>query len=42
MILLNDGYTQISTIEESDKQDVLNLFSKNNFGCDAETGAIRP
>jgi len=42
MFLYDDGYTQFSTIENEDKKYVLKLFSENNFGCDAETGALRP
>lgn len=42
MILFNDGYTEISTISSEDKPYVLKLYSENDFGCDAETGALRP
>ena len=42
MVLYDDGYTEISTISEDDKQAVLKLYSENDFGCDAETGALRP
>ena len=42
MVLFSDGYTEISTIATEDKPYVLKLYSENNFGCDAETGALRP
>ncbi len=42
MILFSDGYTEISTISNEDKPYVLKLYSENDFGCDAETGALRP
>ena len=42
MILYTDGNTEISTISNDDKPYVLKLYSENSFGCDAETGALRP
>ncbi len=42
MVLFSDGYTEISIIAEEDKQKVLELFAENNFGCDYETGSLRP
>ena len=42
MILFKQDGLEISTIENSDKQRVLELFSENDFGCDFESGALRP
>lgn len=42
MILFTDGYTEFSTISNEDKEHILKLYSENDFGCDAETGALRP
>lgn len=42
MILYQNGELEISIIEESDKESVLKLFSENDFGCDYESGALRP
>lgn len=42
MVLFSDGYTEISTISTEDKPYVLKLYAENDFGCDAETGALRP
>ena len=42
MIFFKQGDLEISTIENQDKQRVLELFSENDFGCDYESGALRP
>lgn len=42
MILFKNEDLEISTIEKSDKEMVLKLFSENDFGCDYETGSLRP
>lgn len=42
MRLYNKGKITISTIEESDKEKVLEYFSENDFNCGYETGTLRP
>lgn len=42
MILYNKEGIIVSTIEEQDKEKVLEYFSENDFNCDNETGALRP
>ena len=42
MKLYNKGKITISTIEESDKEKILEYFSENDFNCSYETGALRP
>ena len=42
MIFFKQDDLEISTIENQDKQRILELFSENDFGCDYESGALRP
>ena len=42
MNLYNKDGIIVSTIEEEDKDKVLEYFSENTFNCDYETGALRP
>jgi len=42
MNLYNKEGIIVSTIQEEDKEKVLEYFSENNFNCDYETGALRP
>lgn len=42
MNLYNKDGIIVSTIEEADKEKVLEYFSENTFNCDYETGALRP
>ena len=42
MIIYNKEGIIVSTIEEADKEKVLEYFSENTFNCDYETGALRP
>lgn len=42
MILFEQDGLEVSTIEASDKEMVIKLFSENDFGCDFESGALRP
>ena len=42
MVLYNKDGLIVSTIENSDKERVLEYFSENDFNCDSETGALRP
>lgn len=42
MNLYNKDGIIVSTIEEADKDKVLEYFSENTFNCDYETGALRP
>ena len=42
MILFQYENLEVSTIEEADKNAVIKLFSENDFGCDYESGALRP
>ena len=42
MNLYNKDGIIVSTIEEADKEKVLEYFSENTFNCDCETGSLRP
>jgi len=42
MIFYKQDDLEISTIENQDKKKVIELFSENDFGCDYESGALRP
>ena len=42
MKLYEKNEISISIIEDEDKEEILKLFSENNFNCDYETGAIKP
>ena len=42
MIIYNKEGIIVSTIEEEDKEKVLEYFSGNTFNCEHETGALRP
>ncbi len=42
MLIYQKDEIKVSTIEESDKDKVLEYFSENDFNCDFETGALRP
>ena len=42
MDLYNKDGIIVSTIEEEDKEKVLEYFSENTFNCDYEAGALRP
>ena len=42
MNLYNRDGISVSTIEEKDKEKVLEYFSENTFNCDSETGGLRP
>lgn len=41
MLIYQKDEIKVSTIEESDKDKVLEYFSENDFNCDFETGALR-
>lgn len=42
MIIYENDEIEVSTIENADKEKVLQYFSENSFNCDYETGALRP
>jgi N-acetylglutamate synthase-like GNAT family acetyltransferase len=42
MILYKKNNIEISTIEEQDKDIILDYYSNNTFNCDFETGSLRP
>ena len=42
MNLYNKKGITVSTIEEGDKEKVLEYFSENTFNCNHESGALRP
>jgi len=42
MVIYHNGNISISTIEENDKDKVLEYFSENNFNCNHLDGDLRP
>lgn len=42
MILYKNNNIEISTVNEKDILDIIDLFSSTSFNCDYESGALRP